>query len=151
LQYFVFPHAVKSLLSKYLIIDISLKDFWLFYAKEIAKTASLIFFVSVRRFSFILNTVRIFSLPKQFYEHFFRKIWLADQGMRKRTIFFDFRCLVVYLYVAIFVCRWRELIYWKFYCLFSSNIIEKKKEKAKNLTSMGWFPLLRFSYARTRT
>jgi hypothetical protein len=78
-----------------------------------SKDCEFCFLVSVRRFSFILYTVRIFVLwPftsfKTVLRTFSHKIWLADQG--QRTKFFDFQRLVVCLYVAMFVWRWRELI-----------------------------------------
>jgi hypothetical protein len=104
-----FP-TVKSLLSTYRYF---FKRFLVSLCEGNSKDCEFCFLVSVRWFSFILYTVRIFVLwPftsfKTILRTFSRKIWLADQG--QRTKYFDFRCLVVYLYAAIFVSRWRELI-----------------------------------------
>jgi hypothetical protein len=99
-----FP-TVKGLLSTYRYF---FRRFLASLCEGNSKDCELCFLVSVRRFSFILYTVRIFVLWPSFTSFktilrtFSRKIWLAYQG--ERTKFFDFRRLVVYLYAAIFVC-----------------------------------------------
>jgi hypothetical protein len=126
----------------YLYLSIFLKRFLASLCEGNSKDCEFCFLVSVRRFSFILYTVRIFVLwPftsfKTILRTFSRKIWLADQG--KRTIFFDFRRLVVYFNMQLFLfgvegtCLMKVLL-----LVFELYNIKKRGKKPENLTSKHW-------------
>jgi hypothetical protein len=132
-----FP-TVKSLLSTYRYF---FKRFLASLCEGNSKDCEFCFLVSVRWFSLILYTVRIFVLwPftsfKTILRTFSRKIWLADQG--ERTKFFDFRRLVVYLYAAIFVCSLASKgthLMKVLLLVFELYNRKKRRKKPENLTS----------------
>jgi hypothetical protein len=82
------------------------KRFWLLYAKEIAKNASFVFlfqYVDSVLF-YILSEYLFFDLS--LHQNNFKNIFSQDLiGLPRPTKCFDFRRLVVYFIVAIFVWR----------------------------------------------
>jgi hypothetical protein len=140
LQYFVFPQWRVC----YLLIDISLKDFWLLYAKAIAKTASFVFlfqYVDSVLFYILWLCPNICSLTFHFIQNNFKNIFSQDLIGWSRPANKIFRLSApCCLFICSYICLALKGTHLMKVLLLVFELCNRKKDgkKPETLTSKRW-------------